>query len=116
MPSKETSANPGVVSFNDDVKGTEQLLRQRYREKEGWRRGDKEQGNGVHPRALNKGKLHCPGGVLPTELGGLPSLREGEKSVFNSCLPVINNESPMSPRRRERIVFYSCVLLNKLID
>ena len=27
--------------------------------------------NSVHPRALNNGKLDEPGGVLPTELGGL---------------------------------------------
>ena len=52
VPSKETSASLGVVPFNDDVKGTDE---QRYREREGWRRGNKEQGNGVHPRVLNKG-------------------------------------------------------------
>ena len=64
------------MPFNDNVKGTEELLRQRHKEREGWRCGDKDQGNSVHPRVLNKVKLHWPGGMLPTELGGLPRRRE----------------------------------------
>ena len=32
----ERSACPGVVAFNDNVKGTEELLRQRHREREVW--------------------------------------------------------------------------------
>ena len=89
VPSKERSACPGIMPFNDLMKGTEQLLRQRHSEREGWRRGDKEQGNSMHPRMLNKGMLDWPGGVLPTELGGLPNQMKGERSVFNSCVLVL---------------------------
>ena len=35
----------------------------------------------MHPRTLNKGKIDWPGGVLPTELGGLPSLRGPSSTV-----------------------------------
>ena len=40
------------MPFNDNVKETEQLLRQRHSEREGWRRGDKEQGNSGHRQRI----------------------------------------------------------------
>ena len=64
---KKKSACTGVVLFSDKVKGTEELLRQRCRERERrlamWHR---EQGNGTHLRALNKGKFDHTFGV-PTK-------------------------------------------------
>ena len=33
---KERNACPGIVPFNDNVKGTEELLRQSHKEREGW--------------------------------------------------------------------------------